>query len=74
MSYILKITDYLYNSICIFTNNIHNYFYQPIKNEDINNNTDDNIISPPAAITEEDINISYNSDDEPNNKSMNDNS
>ena len=69
MSYILNIADYFYNSICIFTNNIYNYFYSNNKNNDkninINNNINNtnNLLIPPA-ISEEEINLSDNSDDE----------
>lgn len=69
MSYILNIADYLYNSICIFTNNVYNYFYPIHENIDVNNNTD-NLLIPPA-IYEEEVNLSDNSDDEYNNRSIN---
>jgi len=69
MSFILNIADYFYNSICIFTNNVYNYFYPIHVNINVNNNTNNTLIPP--AISEEEVNLSDNSDDENDNRSIN---
>ena len=66
MSYILNIADYIYNSICILSNNVYNYFHPVNKVENITNNTINNNIKIPPAISENDLDLSDNSDDETN--------
>lgn len=66
MSYILNIADYIYNSICIITNNVYNFFNPTYKIIKINND-DDNINNTiPPIISEDELNLSDNSDNEEN--------